>query len=209
MRLGVLENEARKHGWELRCYPSTIVKASLGGFLGGGSGGIGSVANGNLRDFETVRALEVVTMEPEPRVVFHEGEAVHEILHAWGTNGIITRIWLALAPAVDWSQCVVAFDTFDAAFDFSEQIATAPTWTKRLVTTFEWPIPSFFTPVKQYAPEGKVADLFHDRRPSNSPRSNPPRERPAAKSPILAPISDCGAARCSPITPGITPLSGP
>ncbi len=63
VRLGVLENEARKAGWELRCYPSTIVKASLGGFLGGGSGGIGSVANGNLRDFETVRALEVVTME--------------------------------------------------------------------------------------------------------------------------------------------------
>ena len=155
VRLGILENEARKSGWELRCYPSTIVKASLGGFLGGGSGGIGSVANGNLRDFNTVRALEVVTMEPEPRIVFHEGEAVHEILHAWGTNGIITRIWLALAPAIDWSQCVVAFDSFDTAFDFSEKIATNPSWTKRLVTTFEWPIPSFFTPVKQYAPEGK------------------------------------------------------
>ncbi len=71
----------------MRCYPSTIVKASLGGFLGGGSGGIGSVAHGGLRDFQTVRAIEVVTMEPEPRVMLHEGEAVHEILHAWGTNG--------------------------------------------------------------------------------------------------------------------------
>ena len=67
VRLGVLENEARKVGWELRCYPSTIVKASLGGFLGGGSGGIGSVAHGNLRDFQTVRAIEAVTMEAEPR----------------------------------------------------------------------------------------------------------------------------------------------
>ena len=51
--------------------------------------------------------------KPKPRVVLHEGEAVHEILHAWGTNGVITRIWLALTPAVDWSQCAVAFDTFD------------------------------------------------------------------------------------------------
>ena len=160
VRLGVLENEARKRGWELRCYPSTIVKASLGGFLGGGSGGIGSVHNGNLRDFETVRAIEVVTMEPEPRLVFHEGPAVHEILHAWGTNGIITRIWMALAPAVEWSQCVVAFDTFDAAFDFSEKIATDANWTKRLVTTFEWPIPSFFTPVKEYARENKSLIFF-------------------------------------------------
>jgi FAD/FMN-containing dehydrogenase len=160
VRLGVLENEARKRGWELRCYPSTVVKASVGGFLGGGSGGIGSVHNGNLRDFETVRALEVVTMESEPRLVFHEGEAVHEILHAWGTNGVITRIWLALAPAVDWWQCVVAFDTFDAAFDFSEQVATSPDWIKRLVTTFEWPIPSFFSPVKSYLPENKSIIFF-------------------------------------------------
>ncbi|MBZ5659946.1 MAG: FAD-binding oxidoreductase [Acidobacteriia bacterium] len=159
-RLGVLEAEARKAGWELRCYPSTVVKASVGGFLGGGSGGIGTVANGNLCDFQTVRAIEVVTMEPEPRIVLHEGEAVHEILHAWGTNGVITRIWLALARAVDWSQCVAAFDTFDAAFDFSKKIATGKEWTKRLVTTFEWPIPSFFTPIIKYAPEGKSLIFF-------------------------------------------------
>jgi FAD/FMN-containing dehydrogenase len=160
VRLGVLENEARKSGWELRCYPSTIVKATVGGFLGGGSGGIGSVAHGNLRDFATVRALEVVTMEAEPRLVRHEGEAVHDILHAWGTNGVITRIWLALAPAVQWSQCAVAFDSFDAAFDFSERISNDSQWIKRLVTTFEWPIPSFFTPVTQHAPEGKALIFF-------------------------------------------------
>jgi len=160
VRLGTIETEARKTGWELRCYPSTIVKASVGGFLGGGSGGIGSVAHGGLRDFNTVRALEVVTMEAEPQVVRHEGEAVHQILHAWGTNGVITRIWLALAPAVEWSQCVVAFDHFDGAFDFSEGISTSDSWIKRLVTTFEWPIPSFFTPVKQYAPQGKSLIFF-------------------------------------------------
>jgi FAD/FMN-containing dehydrogenase len=74
VRLGALENEARKSGYELRCYPSTIVKASLGGFLGGGSGGVGSVAHGNLRAFDTVQALEVVTMEAEPRVLKHEGD---------------------------------------------------------------------------------------------------------------------------------------
>jgi len=92
--------------------------------------------------------------------VHHEGEAVHDILHAWGTNGIVTRIWLALAPAVEWAQCAVAFDTFDAAFDFSEAVATDPAWTKRLVTPFEWPIPSFFTPVLQYAPQGKALIFF-------------------------------------------------
>jgi hypothetical protein len=160
VRLGTLENEARKAGWELRCYPSTIIKASLGGFLAGGSGGIGSVAHGGLRDFATVRALEALTMEAEPRLVLHEGEGVHDILHAWGTNGIITRIWLALTRAVEWSQCVAAFPSFNAAFDFSECIATNPIWVKRLVTTFEWPIPSFFGPVRKYVPEDQSLIFF-------------------------------------------------
>ena len=160
VRLGVLESEARKVRWELRCYPSTIVKASLGGFLGGGSGGIGSVAHGFLRDYQTVRAIEAVTMEAEPRILLHDGENVHSILHAWGTNGIATRIWLALARAVEWSQCAVAFDTFAEAFDFSESVAASTEWTKRLVTTFEWPIPSFFTPVKQCTRQGKALIFF-------------------------------------------------
>jgi FAD/FMN-containing dehydrogenase len=160
VRLGALEVEAQKVGWELRCYPSTLAKASVGGFLGGGSGGIGSVANGNLRDFQTVRAIEIVTMEAQPRIVLHEGEAVHEILHAWGTNGVITRIWLALARAVDWSQCVVAFDSFAAAYDFSECIAVDTAWKKRLVSTFEWPIPSFFLPIKALAAHGQSTILF-------------------------------------------------
>jgi len=159
-RLGPLEAAAREAGWELRCYPSTVVKASVGGFLGGGSGGIGSVSHGGLRDFQTVRAIEVVTMEAEPRVLLHEHEAVHEVLHAWGTNGIITKIWLALAPAVEWAQCVVAFDTFAAAFTFSEQIAVSDAWTKRLVTTFEWPIPSYFAPIANVTRDGKALIFF-------------------------------------------------
>ncbi|QHN02975.1 FAD-binding oxidoreductase [Granulicella sp. WH15] len=156
VRLGVLENAARAVGWELRCYPSTIVKASVGGFLGGGSGGIGSVAHGGLRSFATVRAVEVVTMEAEPRVVLHKGEAVHEVLHAWGTNGIMTKVWLALTPAVAWAQCAVAFASFDAAFDFGEKIACDEAWMKRLVTVFEWPIPSCFTSIANVTRSGQA-----------------------------------------------------
>jgi FAD/FMN-containing dehydrogenase len=160
LRLGALETEARKHGWELRMYPSTLVKASVGGFLAGGSGGIGSVTHGGLRDFDNVRAFEVVTMEEVPRIVLHEGEAVHEILHAWGTNGVLTRIWFALAPAVDWSQFTAVFDSFEQAFRFTQVIANDAAWSKRLATVFEWPIPSFFTPVKQVVRAGKALALI-------------------------------------------------
>jgi hypothetical protein len=160
VRLAMLEAEARNSGWELRCYPSTVVKASVGGFLGGGSGGIGSVSHGGLRDFGTVRAIEVVAMEAEPRVLKYEGEKVHDILHAWGTNGIITRVWLALTPAVEWAQCAIAFDTFDGAFTLAESVAGSDAWTKRLVTVFEWPIPSFFAPIKQVVRQGKALAIF-------------------------------------------------
>ena len=71
-----------------------------------------------------------------------------------------TRIWLALTPAVNWSQCIAAFETFAGAFDFAEKVATGPGWIKRLVTVFEWPIPSFFTPIRQFAPEGKTLIFF-------------------------------------------------
>jgi FAD/FMN-containing dehydrogenase len=157
VKLGALETIARKQGWELRCYPSTIAKASLGGFLGGGSGGIGSVKHGGLRDFETVRAIEVVTMEAEPRVMKHEGAAVHEILHAWGTNGVITKIWFALTPVVMWGQVALTFRGFEAAFDFSEMIAKSGDWDKRLITVFEAPIPTFFAPVKQIVREDEAS----------------------------------------------------
>ncbi len=160
LRLAVLETEARKKGWELRMYPSTLAKASVGGFLAGGSGGIGSVTHGGLRDFDTVRAFEVVTMEEEPRVVLHEGEAVHEILHAWGTNGVLSRIWFALAPAEDWTQTTIVFDTYEQAFRFAQTIAVESSWTKRLATVFEWPIPSFFTPIKQIVRQGKSLALL-------------------------------------------------
>jgi FAD/FMN-containing dehydrogenase len=156
LRLAPLEQEAVKQGWEMRMYPSTLAKASVGGFLGGGSGGIGSITHGMLRDFDNVRALDVVTLEAEPRVVHHEGAAVHDVLHCWGTNGIFTRIWLALTPTVAWSQFTVAFDTFDQAFGFAQEVAEEGTWTKRLVTVFEWPIPSFFKPLKQIVIDGKA-----------------------------------------------------
>jgi FAD binding domain len=159
-RLISIENEARKVGWELRCYPSTYVKASVGGFLAGGSGGIGSIGYGGLRDNQTVRGIELLTMEKEPRFVRFEGEDVHQILHSWGTNGIITEVRLALGPRRNWAQLVVAFDSYDGAYSFAERIANDAATTKRLVTVFEWPIPSYFMPIQRFCPPRQSLIFF-------------------------------------------------
>ena len=50
-------------------HPSTKRTATIGGFVAGGSGGIGSVTWGGLREPGNVAAARIVTMEAEPRVL--------------------------------------------------------------------------------------------------------------------------------------------
>ena len=47
--------------------PSTYNTASIGGFVAGGSGGVGSIRWGGLRDLGNVIRLRIVTMEAEPQ----------------------------------------------------------------------------------------------------------------------------------------------
>lgn len=159
-RLGAIETAARKEGWELRCYPSTWQKASMGGFLAGGSGGIGSISYGPLRETGTVRRITLLTMEPEPRLVSLTGQDIFKSLHAWGTTGVIVEVEVALAPKENWAQLAVAFDTFEKCFDFTEAIARNDVFRKRLVTCFEWPIPQWFAPLQKWVPNGKALVFF-------------------------------------------------
>lgn len=151
-RLVIIENEARPLGWELRCYPSTWVKSTLAGFLGGGSGGIGSISWGGLREPGTIKRFKIMTVEEEPRILTIEEEDCLKVFHAYGTNGIIVEVQLRLAPAVPWQQLVVASEDWDAILDFASEIADDKDVRKRLVTILENPIGSFFKPIKRFYP---------------------------------------------------------
>jgi FAD/FMN-containing dehydrogenase len=96
-------------GQSLRIWPSTWRVATVAGFIAGGFGGIGSTAHGVLRDVDNLRSCRVVTVEPEPRVIVLEGADIQKVHHAYGTNGIITEVTLALRPAVDWVHCIALF----------------------------------------------------------------------------------------------------
>lgn len=159
-RLATIETAARFAGWELRCYPSTFVKASVAGFCAGGSGGIGSITWGGLRENGTVHSLTILTLEAEPREIRLTGADIFQVLHAWGTNGIIIGVELRLAPRTNWAQLAVAHDSFARSFDFIEAIALNESFKKRLVTNFEWPIPGYFTPLQKWIPPCKALAFF-------------------------------------------------
>jgi len=100
--LAAIDRETRAHSrQEIRMHPSTYNTASLAGFIAGGSGGIGSINWGGLRDIGNVLRLRVVTMEETPRVLELSGLDLLKVMHAYGTNGIITEVEVPLDAAYD------------------------------------------------------------------------------------------------------------
>ena len=113
--LAELDRELAPHGRALRLAPSTYRTASLGGFIAGGAGGIGSLRWGFLRDPGNLLGLEVMTVEPEPQLLQLDGAASGPLNHAYGTNGILTALRLPTCEAVAWQQLVLGFDDWNQA----------------------------------------------------------------------------------------------
>lgn len=154
-RLGAIETKAREVGWELRCFPSTFVKASMGGFFCGGSGGIGSITWGGINCGDNVKSVTLLTVEEEPRRIrFEEGEAL-TALHTYGTTGIMIEIEMRLAPKRLYRQLAFSHADWSTLIDWTDEIARDTAIPKRLVTQFEDPIPEYFKPLKRYFRAGE------------------------------------------------------
>jgi FAD/FMN-containing dehydrogenase len=161
MRLSDFEKETRATaGLELRCMPSTFRSATLGGLFGGGFGGVGSINYGPLGARGNVLGLKAITIEEEPRIVELRGADALALHHLWGTNGLVLELELAMAPAQDWQEHLVVFDSFDAALEFGEAVAQGPGIVKREVGFFAAPIPDYFKPLSDHLPAGCHAVLL-------------------------------------------------
>ena len=136
-----LDAACKEHsGQEIRMFSSTWATATIGGFIAGGSGGVGSCTWGSLRDLGNIIRLRVVTMEETPRILEFTGEELARVSHAYGTNGIITEIEMPLAPAYDWVEMFVATKDFMAAVEFSEGLANQDGILIKLASVYEAPI---------------------------------------------------------------------
>ncbi len=112
-----INDELIAHGRQLRLLPSTWRSASIGGFIAGGSGGIGSVRWGFLRDPGHLQALEIITTENSPRKLKLNANDSEALNHAYGTNGIITALTITTAPYLKWQQIVVDCSDWNKAVE--------------------------------------------------------------------------------------------
>ncbi|MEM7556109.1 MAG: FAD-binding oxidoreductase [Cyanobacteria bacterium P01_A01_bin.84] len=166
VKLASLDKKAREIGWEMRMSPSTYRTATIGGFVAGGSGGLGSVEYGLLADRGNLLALKIVTMEEEPRMIELRGDEVHSCNHAWGINGIITEIEIPLAAAYPWKEAIVTFPKFMEAMKFGQALALSDGLIKKEIGIFASPIPQYFTALGEYIPKSSHAALLIVAEPS-------------------------------------------
>ena len=140
---------------EIRMFSSTWATASIGGFIAGGSGGVGSCTWGSLRDIGNIIRLRVATMEESPRILEFRGEELPRVSHAYGTNGIITEIEIPLAPAYEWVEMFVAFEDFMRSAEYAAELASQDGILIKLATPIEAPIAhDYFPRVKPFVGKG-------------------------------------------------------
>jgi FAD/FMN-containing dehydrogenase len=137
-----------------------VRSATIGGFMAGGSGGIGSLRWGFLRDAGNLLGLEVVTLEPEPRLLQLDAVASAPLNHAYGTNGILTALRLPTTEAVAWQQIVVGFEQWEQALAAAQALA-ATALELNSITLLEAPLAQPLPwPAGCPAPEGKEHRLL-------------------------------------------------
>jgi hypothetical protein len=155
-----IEIAAMEKGYEMPCIPSTWIISTIGGFLCGGSGGIGSIKNGGIAYKDNVKSVTIMTMEAEPKFLkFEERDAI-KALHTYGTTGIMVEVEMRLAKTYAWEQLIFVHDDWQELLDWSYEVACDDTIPKRLVSVFENPISNFFKPLKKHIPADKHTTFF-------------------------------------------------
>jgi FAD/FMN-containing dehydrogenase len=116
-RLHDVEMAVRESGQALRIWPSTWRVATVAGFIAGGFGGVGSTTHGVLRDPGNLQRCRVVTVDHTPEVITLHGDQIQQVHHAYGSNGIITEVEMALSPAVEWLHVIALFPRYRNVLD--------------------------------------------------------------------------------------------
>ncbi|MEX0283932.1 MAG: FAD-binding oxidoreductase [Paracoccaceae bacterium] len=144
-----------EHGAELVMFPSTQDIATIGGFVAGGSAGIGSVANGALREPGNLIALKALEVSETAQEHVFEGADVLQIHHPWGLNGAITEVTIRTVPRREWWGCMATFDDYEDAYAAGLALTQADSISPKLVSTVDARITAYFPRLEGHVRSGK------------------------------------------------------
>ena len=148
-------NRALKEtGQEMAMFPSTQEIATIGGFVAGGSVGIGSLATGALREPGNLIELKALSVESEPKEHVFQGEDVLRIHHAWGLNGVITEVTLRTVPTRDWIACMATFDDYQSTYAAGYALATSDRISPKMLSVVDARIVNYFPTLKGHLRDG-------------------------------------------------------
>jgi FAD/FMN-containing dehydrogenase len=150
----MLEKAARATGQELAILPSTV-GSTIGGFIAGGSGGTGSIANGAIWD-GYLHSLLVVpcTDDATPvQVPFPDNTAM---AHAFGVSGVISEATVELKPARTWTGLFASFPDLDSALAAGAELFDLEP-TPRLLSLDEAGIVATYRPADPAMPTDRVS----------------------------------------------------
>ena len=159
-KMANIDKKSQPMGWELRMAPSTYRTATIGGFIGGGSVGMGSVNYGLISDRGNVQALRIITLEETPQVIELRGDKTQAVIHAYGTNGIITQLEIPLAPVYPWAELIVTFDDFSQSVNFGQALSESSGIVKKQVAIHGAAIAQYFVALKDYLSPKKAFALL-------------------------------------------------
>ncbi len=149
-------NRALKEtGQEMAMFPSTQDIATIGGFVAGGSVGIGSLATGALREPGNLIELKALSVEAEPVLHIFRGDDVLKVHHAWGLNGVITEVTLRAVPNRDWIACMATFEDYQSAYDAGYAVSVSEAIEPKMASVVDTRIVDYFPSLEGHIDKGR------------------------------------------------------
>jgi len=109
-RMTAVDKVLRAAGRDIWIYPSTK-SSTLGGFVGGGSAGTGSIEHGTTSDGFVVSAT-VAPMDGSGELFTVSGADLTPFVHTYGVTGVVVELEVRTDLARGWTAVYAAFDSY-------------------------------------------------------------------------------------------------
>lgn len=161
VRFSAVDKVLRAAGRDIWMYPSTKT-STIGGFVGGGSAGTGSIEHGTSSDGFVVSAT-VAPCDGSGELITVSGAELVPFVHTYGVTGVLVEVEVRTDPARDWTSVYAAFDSYAglaAGLTAASQVQPLP----RLVSGDEPPLVASLPAPIALDPESYSLRIIADAR---------------------------------------------